>query len=232
MCGRFVVSYTYDQLLNFISNTFNIFDLDENIDVPRYNIAPGQDVITVIKNKDQYRLGELKWGFVPHYAKDEKIGYTMINARSETIAEKNAFKDSYKRRRCLILANGFYEWDKIKGTKTPYYIYPQNKKMIAFAGIWSSYQKEDGTNLYTCAIVTTNANSVVGEIHERMPVILDEEKAKTWVDNNIDNQEVLNTLFAPYEDDLLSKHPVSKNVNKVVCDNKTNIEEYIETTLL
>lgn len=214
MCGRFVIAYTYQELLDFLGGAFDVFDLDIDMNLPRYNVAPGQQVISVLSDGTNYRAGTLKWGLVPSWAKDEKIGYRMINARSETITEKPSYKSLFQSRRCLILASGFYEWKKTGSMKQPMYIQKDDKKMMLFAGLWSSYKKEDGTNLYTTTIITTEANELMSDIHDRMPVILDLNQAKAWIDPSVKDREFLQSLLKPYERDM-TYYPVSRVVNSV-----------------
>lgn len=218
MCGRFVVSYTYQELLEFLGGAFDIFDLDVDVNLPKYNIGPGQKVISIISDGEKYRAGTLKWGLVPSWAKDEKIGYKMINARSETITEKPSYKSLFRNKRCLILADGFYEWKKTETKKQPMYIQTKDRQMFLFAGLWSSYQKPDGTKLYTTTIITTSANEMMSDIHDRMPVILDLEQAKVWLDMNIKDRSVLQSLLQPYDSTKMTYHPVSTLVNKVEND--------------
>lgn len=213
MCGRFVVSYTYQELLNFLGNAFDIFDVDPSIDIPKYNIAPGQQVLSVISDGVSFRAGQLKWGLVPSFSKDENIGYKMINARSETLNTRQAFKSALKSKRCVILANGFYEWKRQNGTKQPMYIKVDDQEMFMFAGLWSSYKKEDGSTLYTTTIITTEANELMSDIHDRMPVILNPEQAKQWLKRDQDSG-VLQSLLTQYPSNKMSYYEVSPYVNK------------------
>lgn len=230
MCGRFTVNYTYEELLQYLDDEYSVFDMKEEVDLPRYNMAPGQQIISIISDGENYRAGTFKWGFVPSFSKDSNIGYKMINARSEDIEEKMSFKDSFFNKRCIVLSDGFYEWDNIKGTKKPYYISFKDKKIRAYAGIWSRYIK-DGKPIYTCAIITTGANKLVGEIHHRMPVILTEEKAKLWLNNKEVDLDKLKSLMVSYDSDLMFKHQVSEHINKVSNDDELCIKEYNELTL-
>lgn len=227
MCGRFTVNYTYEQMLEYLNKEYSIFDFD--YELPRYNVSPGQQVLSVIYDGNNYRAGTFKWGLIQPFSKDEKSGYKMINARSESIEEKVSFKDSFFNKRCLILSDGFYEWDNVTGTKKPYYITFENRKMMAYAGIWSRYVK-DGRSIYTCSIITTSANSLVGSIHERMPVILDSDDAKKWLNSDNDLM-LLKSLLHQYPTEKLSMIEVSKKVNTVANDDPSLIEEHQEYTL-
>lgn len=218
MCGRFIVSYTYDELVHFLQESFNIFDFEMNVDVPRYNIAPGQDVIAVIHVNNRYRAGNLRWGLVPSFSKDAKVGYKMINARSETLASRPSFKNSYQFKRCVILADGFYEWKRSGSQKQPMLIQMKDKKMFLFAGLWSSHKRDDGSTLYTTTIITTKANEMMSDIHDRMPVILDKNQALEWLDYTVTNTKNLQTLLHQYNSDKMTYHPVSSIVNNAKND--------------
>jgi putative SOS response-associated peptidase YedK len=227
MCGRFTVNYTYEQMLEYLGKEYSIFDFD--YDLPRYNIAPGQQLLSVIYDGKNYRVGTFKWGLVPSFSKDDKSGFKMINARSEGIEEKASFRDSFFHKRCIILSDGFYEWDNVSGSKKPYYITFDNKKLIAYAGIWSHYVK-NGKSLYTCSIITTKANDAISAIHERMPVILDNDKAKQWIGTN-NGSETLKELLTQYPSERTHMIEVSTKVNKVVNDDPSLIEEHQDYTL-
>ncbi|WP_026689594.1 SOS response-associated peptidase [Alteribacter aurantiacus] len=177
MCGRFTLYADPD----FLKEQFDL----ENEEVlkeiePRYNIAPSQDILTIVRGKKQNRAGYMKWGLVPSWAKDPSIGYKMINARSETAHEKPSFKHLLKKRRCLICASGFYEWKKIDGEKHPYYIQLPSQQLMVFAGLWDRYVTSDQT-LITCTILTTKSNAVMNPIHHRMPVMLSGSEQEDWL---------------------------------------------------
>lgn len=169
MCGRFTLRVPAAELVE-------IFRLLRRPDVqPRYNIAPTQPVAVVRRIDRGRELSMLRWGLVPSWAKDPKIGARMINARAETVATKPAFRTALRRRRCLVPADGFYEWAKSAGgTKQPHYITRRDGRPFAFAGLWESWDGPDGSSIESCTIVTTEANDLVGRIHDRMPVILSE----------------------------------------------------------
>ena len=218
MCGRYGISVTREELKGYLEKHYNIEILDENIILPRYNIAPGQDAISLINDGTKFRVGLLKWGFVPNWSKDDNIGFKMINARSETLKDKPAFKKSLEQRRCIILADVFFEWYRTTSTKTPYYFYLKNNRIFGFAGLWTVKHQGDGKNLYTCTIITTKANSLMQEIHDRMPVILSEEQAKIWLDPKFRDIQALEKLLEPDEMLDLSFHRVSSRVNKAEND--------------
>jgi len=227
MCGRFTVNYTYEQMLEYLHKEYSIFDFD--FQLPRYNVAPGQHVLSIIFDGENYRACTFKWGLVPPFSIDDKTGYKMINARSESIEEKASFKDSFYQKRCIIMSDGFYEWDKVTGSNKPYYITFDEHKLLGYAGIWSKCVKE-GKSLYTCSIITTNANTKIRSIHERMPVVLDTDNAKKWLGINND-VKYLKRLLTVYPSDRTNMIEVSKKVNKVDNDDPSLIEEHQEYTL-
>jgi len=230
MCGRFVVAYTLEELKNFLNASFSIFDLDEQIEAPRYNIAPGEQVLSIISDGTTYRAGHFKWGFIPSYANDITVGYKLINTRSETITKKTAFKDSFKNKRCLIIASGFYEWEKRCKDKIPMLFQLKSKKLFVFAGLYSRYKDADNKVIDSCTIITTHANELVRDIHDRMPVILTIDNAKKWLDYNLDTIE-LTSLLKEFNSTLMTKHRVSQKVNKASYKNQDCIKEVYENTL-
>ncbi len=182
MCGRYSLTGPNPAVLR------ERFALGDEVPVRRrFNVAPGDDVLTVTTSREGERRPDiLRWGLVPHWAKDPRTGFKMINARAETVAEKPAFRDALARRRCLVLADGFYEWQPRPGQKRkqPYWITRADGRPFAFAGLWATWHAPDGeTVLRTCTIVTTEANQALTAIHDRMPVILPDEQAEaTWLD--------------------------------------------------
>ncbi|HZG73003.1 MAG TPA: SOS response-associated peptidase, partial [Chondromyces sp.] len=187
------------------------FEVTEEI-TPRFNIAPGQKILTLLSDGKKQRAGTMKWGLVPFWAKDEKIGYKMINARAERIDEKPSFRHAFKRRRCLIVADGFYEWQKTENGKQPYRFIMKDKKPFAFAGLWETWRKEENP-LYTCTIITTKPNAVAEDIHNRMPVILHQDDYDVWLDPANDDIEHLKSLLTPYPAEQMDKYKVSDLVN-------------------
>jgi putative SOS response-associated peptidase YedK len=178
----------------------------------RFNIAPSQEVLTVVEENGT-RIGKMmKWGLVPSWANDPKIGWKMINARAETVDEKASFRHALKRRRCLILADGFYEWKKEGTKKIPYRFTLRNGEPFAFAGLWEKWDKQ-GEPLYTCTIITTTANELVGEIHDRMPVILPADRQEAWLDPRLDDSEYVKSLLQPYPAEEMKMYEVSTIVN-------------------
>lgn len=230
MCGRFIVSYSYEDLVKIMSKSFDLFDLDPEIDVPRYNVAPGQQILSVISDGKNYRLGTFKWGFIPFFAKDKNIGYKMINARSEGISEKASFRESFKKKRCLILANGYYEWQKEGKRKLPYLIQKEDKNLFFFPGVWSTYRSEEET-IHSTAIITIEANEELKDIHHRMPIILNEEKAKLWLNKDIHDKDHLNDILLDNDNHGFIKTRVSSYVNSVSNEGPQCIEEVVENSL-
>lgn len=216
MCGRFTLYVDSKKLNTVFHLTDNIFDY-----VPRYNIAPGQNVPVVTRNSDGRVILYMKWGLVPHWAKDAKIGNRLINARAETIDDKPAFKASFRHRRCLIPADGFYEWKKANG-KQPVYISLPDRSVFAFAGIWAQWAPPGGGLINTCSIITTDANGFLKNIHDRMPVMFDQGwQFRAWLEQN--DSSLLKKLLQPYTGDLTA-HPVSSAVNSSKSDSPQLID--------
>ena len=214
MCGRFTQHHDTAAVADRFGVQGILFDA-----VPRYNIAPTQPVSAILEvaQTGERFLDLLRWGLVPSWAKDSAIGNKMINARSETVAEKPAFRTSLKRRRCLIPTDGFYEWDKTGGTRQPYHFRRKDGELFGFAGLWDEWTAPDGSPLRTCTILTTAANAVVGPYHDRMPVILRSADAEErWLDSAVQSADALEPLFLPYPDDWMEAIPVSKRVNAPV----------------
>lgn len=184
----------------------------------RYNVAPTQDAAVVVAGEDgSRRLASMRWGLVPYWAKDPEIGNRAINARSETVAEKPAFRDSFKRRRCLVAADGFYEWQKVQGGKQPYLLRLEGGAPFAFAGLWDRWHGQRGRVLETFTILTTEPNSLVAPIHDRMPVILPALGRGPWLDRASDT-EALRALLAPLGAELMEAVPVSDLINSSAND--------------
>ena len=209
MCGRFVGYRNLDELKEF-------FPIDRaNCDVTaNFNVAPSQEILAIFSNQGKNWLDKFHWGLVPFWAKDPSIGNRMINARAETVAEKPSFKNAFKKRRCLIIADGFYEWKGPKGQKQPMLITLPDKKPFAFAGLWESWQKKDPEAVYrSCSIITTEASASIRDIHHRMPVILKPDVYATWL--NPENQDItaLKNILIKECLNQLGSYPVSKKVN-------------------
>lgn len=218
MCGRYTLATTPQKL----AESFSGFEVPAELP-PRYNVAPTQP-IAVVANNGQHKVEFFHWGLIPSWAKDPKIGSQMINARAETLAEKPSFKNAYKRRRCLVLADGFYEWRKEgDGAKTPMYIRLASGDPFAFAGLWEMWQTAEDTIL-SCTIITTDPNDLMAQIHNRMPVILPPTAYEQWLDPAERSPDQLQGLLQPYPAELMTAYPVSKMVNSPKNDSSALIE--------
>jgi putative SOS response-associated peptidase YedK len=225
MCGRFSRTYTYEDLREY-------FRLAEGFHLePRYNIAPSQEVAAVRVEEDKRRLVLLRWGLIPFWADDPKIGYKMINARSETAHKTPAFRAAFRGRRCIITASGFFEWDHRAGDRQPYYIHRIDGKPMAFAGLWEHWENKEGNAVIeSCAILTTDAGEPVMKLHDRMPVILEPEFFDLWLDPEEHRVERLRELLQPAGPGVLSMYPVSKLVNKASNEEEKCIEQVGEAS--
>ncbi|HAA95664.1 MAG TPA: hypothetical protein DCE26_08225 [Dehalococcoidia bacterium] len=223
MCGRFTLTSNLDELQGRFGFVSEYTDHE-----PRYNIAPTQQVLTV--TNDGQRRGEMmRWGLVPFWAKELKVGARMINAVGETAATKPAFRAAFKKRRCLVLADGFYEWQKDGKRRIPYYIYAKDGQTLAFAGLWESWKSPEGPVIQSCSIITTQANSFIEPVHNRMPVILSDETQALWLDPLTEEPDTLNPLLLPVPPELLTCHRVSETVNGVRNQGPECIVEVSET---
>jgi putative SOS response-associated peptidase YedK len=210
MCGRFTLTVDPAEL----QDTFTDFIFPLKF-APRFNIAPSQPVLA-IPNDGANTADFFIWGLIPMWAKDPSIGNRLINARGETVAEKPSFRGSFKYKRCLILADGFYEWKTNPGkkTKTPYFIHMKDRKPFVLAGLWDSWESPDGSSIKTCTIITTEPNELMKTLHDRMPVILHPRDYAKWLDVSPQTPERLLPLIKPFPADNMSAYPVSTLVNK------------------
>lgn len=211
MCGRINLRMSPAELAA-------VFDLFREPDwSPRYNLGPMQLILAVRWNSGSVRQADLlKWGLVPGWAEDPKIGSRMFNARAETVASKPSFRSAFRKRRCLIPASGFYEWQQLSGKiKQPWNIVRTDGQPLALAGLWEHWTAPDGSILETCAVITTTANEFMSEIHDRMPVILERESWNLWLDPDELEPAALTELLVPCPSDLLQRTPVSTLVNNV-----------------
>ena len=227
MCGRYTL--TVDRTT--LSITFPEFNIPENL-TPRFNIAPTQPV-PVVANTDARRVELYKWGLIPFWAKDPAVGNKLINARAESLYEKPSFKHAYRRRRCVIFADGFYEWyrDPNKKAKVPMRIRMQSGQPFVFAGLWESWCPEDAPHVLTCTIITTRPNELMKRIHNRMPVILPPEAFDEWLDPAARSPDRLNTLLQPFDAAQMTAYPVSTMVNNPSMDTPACIEPVEEADL-
>jgi putative SOS response-associated peptidase YedK len=220
MCGRFTLAADPSEL----GDEFRGVQFPPEI-VPRYNISPSQPVLA-IRNDGKQQAGFLVWGLVPSWAKDPSIGSRLINARGETLAEKPAFRGAYKYKRCLIPADGFYEWKAAPGTKTktPYAIRMKTGRPFAFAGLWDEWHSPDGSVVYSCTIITTGPNDLMAPIHNRMPVILQRQDYGQWLDRSLRPAASLSAFVRPFPAELLDAYPVSTLVNSPANDSPECIQ--------
>jgi putative SOS response-associated peptidase YedK len=219
MCGRFA-QYSLTKAIEALRVNKTFAQVP-----PRYNVAPSQAVAAIVQPSDADRRGTwLCWGLIPSWAKDPAIStstklsnpYKLINARSETVAEKPSFRYAFKHRRCLIPTNGFYEWQKLEGSKSkkqPYFISLQNNDPFVFAGLWERWESKEGDILETCTILTTEANELMAPIHDRMPVILQLEDCDRWLDPDFQQVDKLQKLLKPHPAAAMQAYPVSIRVN-------------------
>jgi putative SOS response-associated peptidase YedK len=217
MCGRFTLSVD----LASLRSAFPWLTIPTPL-LPRYNIAPTQPV-AVVPNNGRRELDFFTWGLIPSWAKDPKIGSRMINARSETLTEKPSFRAAYKRRRCLILADGFYEWSKERlsdgrDIKTPIYVRLESGEPFAFAGLWELWQSAEGDEIYSCTIITMWPNDLLKPIHDRMPLILDPDLYDRWLDQEEKPSGELSDFLIPYPAEQMVAYPVSTLVNSPAND--------------
>jgi putative SOS response-associated peptidase YedK len=222
MCGRFVGFRNLEQLKEF-------FPIDKAAcdSIESYNIAPSQEVLAIFRNAGENWLDKFHWGLVPFWAKDISIGNKMINARTETVSEKPSFRNAFKKQRCLIPADGFYEWKGKKGRKQPMFLTLPNNDVFAFAGLWEIWGKADD-RYRSCTIITADASESIRDIHHRMPAILKPEVYDAWLDPE-------NQVITALEDILkngivteLKSHPVSKQVNSAVNNDPSNIKPHTQ----
>ena len=211
MCGRLSIAVSKEDLSKYLKENYDITVLPETIELPRFNVAPNEDLVSLISDGEKFRVGLLKWGFIPEYKKDDK--QIIINTRSETIDRLFSFKKSFSEKRCVILADGFFEWERLTSTKIPYRFTLKNRKIFGFAGLWSTFTDSKGKKTYTTTIITTKANTLMSEIHDRMPVILDEKTAKFWLDPRVKDLEALKKVLIPYDLEDMELYEVSPKVN-------------------
>ncbi len=211
MCGRF----SFSPLAKILEDRFDV-KVDTSKYKPRYNSAPSQN-LAVISNVNPDELSFYRWGLIPFWAKDIKIGNRLINAKSETISEKPSFRNSFKRKRCLVLSDGFFEWKKINTKeKIPYRIFLKNEPLFAMAGIWNTWKDAEGKAINSFSILTTSPNKLMENIHHRMPVIIGRNYEEDWLKS--ENPEKLKTLFEPFPAERMTAYPISKLVNSAVND--------------
>jgi len=218
MCGRFSLVTKPEELANK-------FHLRRQVTVaPRYNIAPSQQVIIIRSGTNGKITSSVRWGLIPHWTKDNNFSAKLINARAETVQEKPVFCEAFKARRCLIPATGFYEWKEVGNLKQPYFIKMKNGSLFAMAGIWEFWQNPAGVTIESCAIITTEANTIVGKIHDRMPVIIPETAYGLWLDP-VRNGDHFREYLKPHDPFKMKAYLVSGLVNNVMKDEEGCIWE-------
>ncbi|WP_413377879.1 SOS response-associated peptidase [Paenibacillus taichungensis] len=220
MCGRFTITDPIEEIMDrYYASIAEGFEYK-----PNYNAAPMQFIPTIIGSKDGNRLGALRWGLVPNWAKDEKIGNKMINARAETLTEKPAFKRLISSKRCIIPCSGFYEWKKDGSVKQPMRILMKDDSIFSLAGLYDTWIDPEGNKLSTCTIITTEPNSLMADIHDRMPVILRPQDEADWLNKESDKESVLR-LLRPHEADEMIAYKVDSAVGNVRNNNEELIKE-------
>lgn len=207
MCGRF----TLRAPASVVAEQFQLLDVEPL--EPRFNIAPTQRVAAVCLESGARHLVSLQWGLVPSWARDPSVGNRLINARAESVADKPAFRAAFRRRRCLVLADGFYEWRRSGPKKQPFFIRLRDDRPFAFAGLWESWEGADHSALETCTIITTGPNELMEPIHDRMPVILASDDYEPWLDPAVQKPEQLAPLLRPYPSDAMLALAVTAHVN-------------------
>ncbi len=219
MCGRFALYADSETLARHFQCPLPFAV------APRYNVAPGQPILALKYNRDtrQHEWTHFQWGLVPAWASDPSIGNRMINARSETVAEKPAFRNALRYRRCIVPVNGFFEWKKEGRTKQPYFVRYQDHRPMGLAGLWEHWQGVDGTELLTCTIITTDANELIHPLHDRMAVILPPEAYSAWLDPETPVPELL-PLLKPTLPEGMIAYPVSPRVSSVMNDDPSLVE--------
>lgn len=226
MCGRYVSPSEAS-----LERQFNLNRGGGDLFGPRYNAAPTQKLpVYRIHPERGPELVRLRWGLIPSWAKDTKIGASCINARGDTVAEKPAFRSAFKRRRCLVPMMGFYEWKKTPAGKVPHYIHLMNSEVYAVAGLYEWWPGKDGAEpIETYTVITTEANDIVAGLHDRMPVILPEQHYAAWLDPKNEKTDELRRLLKPYPAEEMRAYPVSSRVNAPKNDDKSIIEPTIPT---
>jgi putative SOS response-associated peptidase YedK len=213
MCGRFRLSRP--------EKLAERFDVEaDDAWAPRFNIAPTQNVVVIRQELGSpgRRASQMRWGLIPSYAKDAGIGGKLINARAETVAQKPAFREAFRKRRCLIPADGFYEWKTVGKSKTPFCFTMADDSLFAFAGIWEQWKNPAGQCVESCSILTTTPNALCAELHDRMPVILLDDAYDLWLDPRLQNTDTICNLLKPPDARLMKRYPVSNRVNRVEYD--------------
>lgn len=218
MCGRYTLSKR-EKLAEMLAGRFQaeFDDFSQIRIVPRFNIAPTQKIPVVVQSENGRKLIEARWGLVPSWAKDEKIGNSLVNARCETVSSKAAFRSAFKSRRCLVPADGFYEWAKTPKGKVPHHFTLKDDGLFAFAGLWESWRNSAGEEVRSASLITTTPNELVAPVHDRMPVILAPECESAWLDDSTPT-DALTGLLRPFPAHAMKERAVSPAVNRATYD--------------
>lgn len=223
MCGRSSLTKSEKELEARFKATFYSEDLEKYNPLPNYNVAPTH-VMPILTNKDRDHFSPLRWGLIPYWAKDIKIGYKMINARMETVMEKSAFKQAMIKRRCLVPMDGYYEWKKEGTKKTPYRIVVKDQEIFSVAGLWENWKSPEGEMIQSFTVLTQSPSESIAHIHDRMPAILTREQEDLWLDIELPPEDALK-IISPYEDQYLKAYQVSNRVGKVTENDASLIIE-------
>ena len=229
MCGRSSLTKTEKELEQRFQSTFYSDELEQYNPLPNYNVAPSH-ILPIITNLDRDHFKAMRWGLIPSWASDMKVGYKMINARKETLLEKKSFKSAVKERRCLIPADGFYEWQKSEKGKQAYHISLINQKLFAIAGLWDKWIAPNGNAVYSYTVITQEPNNIMADIHDRMPAILTPEQEALWLSNDLSPEQLLE-MIKPYESSVMTAKKVSDKVNYVGNNDKSLLDDDRETQL-
>jgi putative SOS response-associated peptidase YedK len=220
MCGRFELHSAFEIIARLFGLSGGFFAMPKSL-----NIAPGRDIAIIVKEGGQNRLALCRWGFMPSWCRDLSDGYKMINARAETVAEKPSFREAFGRQRCLIVADGFYEWKNEGGKKLPFYVHRRDGRPFGMAGLFNLWTSPEGEQVCTSTVITTGANGTLMPIHDRMPAIMPADKADLWLDPGVHETEKLLSILRPYPDDELELYEVTAKVNSPKNDGPENIEK-------
>lgn len=219
MCGR----YDCHSEIEVIAKLFDIDDVSSDF-TPNYNVAPSQNVPIVVHEGNKNRLILSRWGFLPSWAKETKIAYSMINARAETIDSNRSYRDAFLNTRCLVVADGFYEWQRGNKVKIPYYIHLRSGEPMGFCGLFNNWKSPEGEEIRTSTIVTTDANEIMAQIHNRMPVILHHADFSQWLNPEVHDRDILKSILKPFPSEELESYPVSTRVNSPRFNSPDNIK--------
>ena len=222
MCGRSSLTVTEKELEKRFNATFYSDDLERYNPLPNFNVAPTH-MHPVMTNLDQDHLQFFRWGLIPFWAKDKKVGYKMINARKETLLEKSTFKNAVNKKRCIVPFDGFYEWKKTEDGKQPYRIVTTDTEIFSVAGLWERWKSPEHEDIYSFTLITQEPNELMADIHNRMPAILRPDQERDWLDMNIPSEDAIQML-QPYPSELMNAYPVAKRVGNV----RENDEELIQ----